>query len=148
MKKYLLLIFLAIPWFCLLGWTIYLNTTKNSGTEITVAISGYDPRELLAGHYIAYVIDWENTDCSQFPEKVCPKKRNFCKKVFTHRGAQCRFYIPEKDAKTLDDLLLHKNKNDLKFEIVYSYKKGRMPMAKKLLINGNDWREYLTDKEL
>lgn len=148
MKKYFLLIFLAIPWFCLLGWTIYLNATKNSGADITVAISGYDPRELLAGHYIAYIIDWKNTDCSQFPENICPKKRNFCKEIFTHRSRQCRFYVPEKDAKNLDNLLQNQNQNNLKFEIVYSYKKGRTPIAKKLLINGNDWHEYVAGQKL
>lgn len=142
MKKYILLVFLFIPCFCLLGWTIFLNSTRNTGTDIKVSVAGYDPVELLAGHYISYQIDWENTDCNQFPNKVCPKN-NFCKENKWNRGTrQCRFYVPEKDAKSLDELLRNQTKNNVKFEVLYSYKKGHAPIAKQLLINGHDWHKY------
>ena len=145
MKKYILIAGITLPFICLLGWTLFLTVTRNTGKDIIVDITGYDPRDLLSGHYIAYQIDWENTDCTQFDDDVCPDEE-FCKEA--HWGRQCRFYIPENQAKDLDNLFARRSRNDLKFEVVYSYRKDRTPIAKKLLINGKDWQEYLRNKKL
>ena len=40
------------------------------GVEVKVRIQGYDPRDLLAGHYIRYSIDWSKTYCTHFPNKI------------------------------------------------------------------------------
>lgn len=144
MKKYLLAV-LFLPFIFLLGWVLFLTATRNSGAEITVSITGYDPRDLLSGHYIAYQIDWERTDCTQFVNKICPKDE-FCKEG--RWGRECRFYIPEDKAKDLDNLFARRNQNNLKFEVVYSYLEGRTPMAKRLLINGNNWQEYMRNKNI
>lgn len=138
-KKILALVF-SIPFFVLLLWTIWLYAQQATGKEVRVFITGYDPRDLLSGHYIQYTIDWDRTDCSQFAEAVCPQEE-FCKQ--SRYGRQCRFYIPEKNAKELDKLFWRRNTTDMVFEVVYSYHKGIEPLAKKLLINGKDWRESL-----
>ena len=50
--------------------------------------------------------------------------------------------------KDLNNLFVMRFHNNLKFEVVYSYRKGRTPIAKKLLINGDEWQEYMRNKKL
>ena len=140
MKKYLWTVLLALPWVCLAAWTLQLTFQRARAPEVTVAIRGYDPRDLLSGRYIAYQADWERTDCRQFENGVCPKG-NFCRKA--RWGEQCRFYVPEADAGKLDALFRTRGEKDLRFEVVYAYQKGQEPLAKRLLINGTDWQNYL-----
>lgn len=137
MKKPLLVIALFLPLACLIGWTLFLTVSRNQGTDVKVAVTGYDPRDLLSGHYIAYQIDWERTDCRQFAGNICPKEQ-FCREA--RWGRQCRFYIPEQYAKELDELFRKRNSTDNIFEVVYSYRPGRKPMAKEMLVNGRSWK--------
>lgn len=141
-KKILALIF-VIPFIALFAWTMWLYTQQATGKEVKVAVTGYDPRDLLSGHYIQYTIDWDRTDCGQFSDGICPKNE-FCKEA--RWGRQCRFYIPEKNARELDRLFRRRNTTDMIFEVVYSYHKGSEPLAKQLLINGKDWRESIEKK--
>ena len=57
MKKYVLLILVCLPtlFFCL--WTFQLSGQVENARLVTVPLRGYDPRDLLAGHYIQYDID-------------------------------------------------------------------------------------------
>ncbi len=144
MKRYLYPLFLALPFFLLLSWAIGLHYQKMTMPEIELPIKGYDPRDLLAGHYIQYEIDWNNANCMQFENEVCPKE------VFSHTGYNVpRFYIPEKDAKRLDTLFrrgMYKNKK-VTFSIIYAYTPGVQPIAKRLLINGKDWQEFINNNK-
>lgn len=154
MKKNFLIIIFMLPLICLMVWTGYLTYQQKNGGEVKVRITGYDPRDILSGHYIAYTIDWEKTDCNQFKDRVCPKN-DFCKinkfKRIFYWGAPCRYYVPEKYAEQLDktfrkattfSLSDDKGEKDI-FEVVYSYQEGKEPFAKELLINGKDWRKYI-----
>ena len=141
MPKNIFAVILIVPLICLMCWTGVLFMDRQSGQEVRVSIQGYDPRDLLSGHYIQYQINWDKTDCSQFEDGVCPQDE-FCMQATW--GRQCRFYVPENDAAELDRLFAEsrfgKSNN---FEVVYSYKKGRKPIAKQLLINGDDWRKSI-----
>ena len=143
MKNKFILTLLFLPVICLFIWNCFLWYDKDSGTEITVRISGYDPRDLLSGHYIRYRIDWDKTDPLQFKNKF------FTKQDFMNRlnKKSLRFYVPEKHAKYLDKILMESSnikEEDKKIvEVVYSYKKGKHPIAKKLLINGKDYKNSL-----
>ena len=160
MNKNIFIFIFLLPLICLMGWTGFLTYQQKNGQEVKVRITGYDPRDILSGHYIAYRIDWEKTDCNQFEYGICPKD-DFCKTGkfanFFSWGAPCRFYVPEKYAEQLDKTFrnatatgfvlngfLHDkdSKQDV-FEVVYSYQKGREPFAKQLLINGKDWRDSI-----
>lgn len=143
MNKKFLILALSFPFIALIVWTISLYIQQSTGTEIKVAVMGYDPRDLLSGHYIRYTIDWEKTDCSQFPNGICPKDE-FCKQ--SRFKNQCRFYIPERHAEKLDRLFSRRDDRTAIFEVIYSYQAGREPLTKKLLINGKDWRESLKKK--
>lgn len=138
MKTKILAVCFTIPFVCLVVWTLFLAWQRNHGTEVKVAVMGYDPRDLLSGHYIQYQIDWDKTDCTQFENNICPKK-NFCREG--HWGRQCRFYVPEEYAKQLDELFRKRNNPQTAFEVIYSYAPGQEPMAKELLIGGKNWRE-------
>ena len=147
MNKKILLFLFFTPLVLLICWTLFLDHQRVSGAEVKVVIRGYDPVDLLSGHYISYQIDWNKTDCTQFPEGRCPSQEVFCKS--SRWGRQCRFYIPEKHARELDTLFRKyvwrsRDANDMTFEVVYSYKKGFKPIAKQLLINGRDWRESIS----
>ena len=140
MSKKFIGIILGLPILFLGMWGVSLKIQMNSGIEVKLPIRGYDPRDLLSGHYILYQIDWESADCKQFENGICPEDE-FC--VEGRWGRQCRFYIPEEHARALDNLFIKRNNDDMFFEVVYSYKKGFKPMAKELLINGKDWREAI-----
>ena len=140
MNKKTLYITLFSPLFCLICWCLFLTCQRQNGTDLTLPIMGYDPRDLLSGHYIQYQIDWDKVDCTQFPKSSCPKQ-DFCKEA--RWGKQCRFYIPEKDANELNQLFLSRNSNNLNFEVVYSYQSGKKAIAKQLLINEQDWKNFL-----
>ncbi len=140
MNKRLLAAVLALPWFILLGWVLFLATVNHNAKKIILPITGYDPKDLFAGRYIAYQIDWDKADCSQFQDGICPKE-SFCKKA--RWGSECRFYVPEASANRLDNIFRRRNSDNLKFEVVYIYRKGMPPIAKDMLINGEPWREHL-----
>ena len=140
MKSKLLAGVLLTPFFILILWVAFLCYQRHGGMDVTVAVTGYDPRDLLSGHYIAYQIDWDKTDCKQFPNAVCPKN-DFC--VEARWGRQCRFYIPEKYARRLDRLFWNRREENLTFNIVYSYHPGKKAIAKTLLINGRDWHDFV-----
>ena len=148
-KKFFAFLF-ALPLICLIVWTLSLATQQKAGRDVTVKITGYDPRDMLSGRYILYQIDWNNTDCTQFKNNVCPKE-DFCRtnRKITHswRRNLCRFYIPEKHADKLDkaftERIFSEDGKRKDFEVVYSYIEGQEAIAKDMLINGNSWREFV-----
>ena len=135
MRKNVLMAVLGAPIVFLLLWVVFLALSQIGAKEVKVVITGYDPRDLLAGRYLAYQIDWDKTDCAQFKDGICPKEE-FCTEATW--GRQCRFYLSETKAGILDRLFARRKEGDV-FEMIYAYKKGRTPVAKKLLINGKDW---------
>ena len=143
MKNKLLLFILLVPVICLFVWNCFLWYDKDTGTEITVRISGYDPRDLLSGHYIRYRIDWDNTDLTQFDDKFITKQ-DF---VDSLNNSSYRFYVSEKHAKYLDKILMEswdaKEEDKKIVEVVYSCKKRKPPIAKKLLVDGQPYQKYL-----
>lgn len=64
---------LLIPVIALLAWTVKLETSYQSGMEIQVKIKGYDPRDLLSGHYIRYLLDLGSVDLcdNQVSDPTC-----------------------------------------------------------------------------
>lgn len=128
MNKRLSLFLLFIPFVFFVCWTGYLALTFKEGAQVVLPITGYDPRNLLSGHYIDYRIDWKNANCRQFDQGVCPRKE------FDRAR---RVYVPEQYAAQLDKML---GLIGYQFDVVYAYKKGRLPIVKELLINGENWR--------
>lgn len=140
MQKIKIITALVFPIAILLLWISILIIKVLTMPEVTLRIAGYDPRDLIGGHYIAYTIDWENTDCTQFDENKCPidEFKYFARQEYW--GEQYRFYIPEKYAAKLDRLFRFNRENHI-FEIIYKFKSGLSPIARQLLIDGKPWQE-------
>ena len=131
MKKVFVLIALLAPAFFFLGWIGVLASNTQTGQEVRVEIEGYDPRDLLAGHYILY-----RNNNSSVQQNIVGTP---CKEWHFY-GAH-RFYVPQEYARTLDRLFSSRRR--YQFEVVYSCVAGRKPIAKQLLIDGMDWRDFL-----
>ncbi len=126
-----------VPLLVLMGQALYLSTWTHAAQTVVVSIDGYDPRSILSGHYIEYNINWQETDCYQFDDGRCPYS-DFAK-------ASNRFYLPQNEA-TQIDRLRRVMTDDLHFDIVYAYQKGKAPVARQLLINGQEWHDYLNQQ--
>jgi hypothetical protein len=60
---------LAIPLVGLGGMWLSADRLSRQGTEWDVPIQGYDPRDLLQGHYVQFQYDWPASDLSD-PERA------------------------------------------------------------------------------
>lgn len=56
------LLALALPLLGLAATWAFTHLRAQQGTEWDVPVSGYDPRDLLRGHYIVYRYDWPGLD--------------------------------------------------------------------------------------
>lgn len=125
---------LVFPIAVLAVWTGWLQYNQRAVIRrVTVSVSGYDPRDLLSGHYVNLQPDWKNTDCSQFVDNVCPQK-DF-KKFYI-------YYLPEQDAPFLEKLM-QRQKHRPKTDLVFVYGFGKEPVPENLLIDGEDWQTGL-----
>ena len=132
MKKYLILFILFIPFFFFVGWICLLSTQVAEGKIVEVPITGYDPRDLLRGHYLRYQIDTNRFRRSDYPECHLP------------RGWDNRFFIPDESAEWLDRVF---RSNRYRFSLLFSCQKGRKAIATELLINGQNWEEFKKENE-
>lgn len=71
MKKAHLLIIL-IPILVMVGW-IAKHRLKNVTSELALEVRGYDPRDLLSGHYIQYQVVYSDED----PCKNTPRENSY-----------------------------------------------------------------------
>lgn len=143
MQKYKIVACLLFPLVVLGCWVVFLSAKVLFMPEVKVQISGYDPRDLLSGHYIAYTINWDKTDCSQFENNQCPKDEFDAYAVNEYWGKQHRFYVSEHYADELDGLLRFNTENHV-FEVVYKYRAKIKPVARQLLIDGKPWQEMIS----
>lgn len=67
------LVLTMMPAVLLAVWAGYLLWQISAGMPVKIKLRGYDPRDLLAGQYISYVLDWEATDCAQFTQAYARK---------------------------------------------------------------------------
>ena len=154
-SKKMLVIALAIPIMALATLTAYKKYVLSFGTEVVLPIIGYDPRDLLAGHYLIYRIDYgvENICAANLGQQtgyVClePKMFSFsepdsCKKLIAGECINGRFeagiekyYVPQEKAKDLEAQVQSKTAS-----IVLSLTRGGQAQVKDLLVDGQPWRK-------
>jgi len=147
---------LVLPVLGLLILTGYQQLLISTGTEVVLPINGYDPRDLLSGHYITYTIDFESVQPCQknrggdeqhyiyleprFESPVYPRDcrvfiKGKCKSRRFEAGIE-RFYISESDAQRVEKSV--KNK---KASILISVSRDGTAKVKELLLNGKPWKE-------
>ncbi len=154
MKNKLLLVSLIFPITALLGLTVYKQNILASGLEYKVVIEGYDPRDLISGHYLLfrYKFDIPNlcTDSNYGqPINICLADQTVSYDINTNCPATLvgfcdgarfttgheRFYIPQERGLELEQKI-----RDGKAEVVLSVR-GQSEVIKDLLINGKSWKE-------
>ena len=129
--KLFLIFFLVMPISFLSFWVLNLQSDAFE-KEVQIAAEGLDPRDFLSGRYINLRLNWQKTDCTQFPAQICPKE------VFKETY---RFYVPEDKANKLEKLIASQN---FQPKLVFGYKEGKTPRLENLLINDLPWKEALT----
>lgn len=150
-----LLLALAFPVLVLAGLVLFRTAALRTGQEVTLPISGYDPRDLLSGHYLTFRVDYGlDSLCSgSGPSEtafVCLEPRGVSKSI----PAECpifiqgnckgsvfeagieRYYVPEEQALKLEELVRSKAAS-----IRISIGRDGRAQVKDLLIDGKTWRD-------
>lgn len=138
-NKILFSVLFVLPALCLGVWSAYLYVSAHYAKQVVVAIKGYDPKSFFSGPYISYTIDWQNTNCSQFTDGVCPQN--------DFKNISHRYYLPAEAAAQTDRLMRSAQNQSIRFDIVFSYVQGREPIALMLLINNQKWFDYFNNNE-
>jgi hypothetical protein len=74
-----------------------LGLSRATGVHIRVPISGYDPRDLLAGHYISFAFDTGKLECSSQrgePWCLCYQRKPGSDSALPYAGYACE-HLPE-----------------------------------------------------
>ena len=145
---------LLVPIIALGILTGYKHYKVTVGTEVILPIEGYDPRDLLSGHYLTYRVNYgaknicEQSKSNQYTGYVCLEPKHFtyfkpescqimikgtCNGTRFKAGIE-RFYIPEDQAVKLD-----KDVRSKKGSIVLSVTPDGHAQIKDLLIDGKPW---------
>lgn len=152
--KKALIIALLFPILALMALTAYKKYVLSFGEEIILPISGYDPRDLLSGHYLIYQIDYGvhgvcTSNSGQQAGYVClaPKMfsysppdgcskliRGVCKLNRFEAGIE-KYYVPEDKARYLEEQIRSKTAS-----IVLSITRDGQAQVKDLLVNGQSWK--------
>ena len=138
----------------ILALTLFKSSNFFMGREVELPIVGYDPRDLLSGHYLVYRVDYGVKNLCATPGEVqgfvCLDNRSFtqdrpdkcslfikgtCKHLRFEAGIE-RFYIPEEKATMLDQMVRGKQAS-----IVISITGSGHAQVKNLLLNGKPWEE-------
>lgn len=149
---------IALPIIVLLGLMLYKQSIINTGQSVTVDIVGFDPRDLLSGHYLRYNIDYNSRNqctppppSSQQTVRLCLEPERY---FFNHPAAQChlyvegvcsktgfkagieRFYIPEHAASQLDRLV-----RDARGTLQLRVNAQGKAVIETLFIDGEPWQD-------
>lgn len=131
-NKRLYVLFLTLPIIFMVFWVSLLQWQRFNAVDVKIAATGYDPRNLISGHYLNLRLDWGKTDCNQFYEARCPVER--FEEIYN-------FYLSEDDAKYLDKVIL--GNSNLNLELVFANLKDNKPQLKNMLIEGLTWKQWV-----
>lgn len=157
-------ILLALPVVAWTVWALAAQFGAMDGTRVVLPVRGFDPRDILAGHYLAVGADYSGfeNECAAENKSgdafFCPDART----VRMGRNAECagfirgwcasgtfrdgaeRFYIPEKSAVALDKAVRDEK---LSPQIVLNVGKDGAARPVDLILDGVPYREYLKRSE-
>lgn len=154
-RKRWLIVALVLPILALAGSAYLKSVQRNSGVAVTLPISGFDPRDLLSGHYLIYRVDYgveAVCDKQQGQASVClrPQRGLYptdelppdctlfihgrCDNGVFSAGLE-RFYIPEAYAQVLEAKV-----RDQQGELVLAVDTQGNAAIRDLLIGGKPWK--------
>lgn len=155
-----------IPILCLTLLTLNHHWQRMHGTTVTLPVKGYDPRNLLAGHYVIYRVDYGMVVSCITPQRAVMclnhNKDNKWQGALLKEGVdptltRCaafikgtcnanlftadieRFYIPERFAAQLDKAV----RGD-QGQVVLKVSPSGKAVVTDLLIEGRSWRDYVS----
>lgn len=135
MKNKLLMVALVGPVLFMGLWFIALEIEERTLTqEVLIHAQGYDPRDLIAGHYLDLRPDWKKTDCSVFENNICPVEKF---------NRYYQYFLSEDDGIKADKMIARFNPE---IDMVFLYKEGKSPRLKDLKFDGKHWKEWLKQK--
>lgn len=163
--RWMLIPALLLPIIVLAANAWLSHQQREHGDTITLAIQGFDPRDLLSGHYLIYDIDYgidEDNGCPAshieavacltptaqiFPSDELPGSctqyinGNCNDKAHFITGLE-RFYIPEQYAKQLEKYVQNNQG-----KLVISLDGSGQAAIRDLLINDQPWKTLITEQE-
>lgn len=165
MKNKQLLIAVAIPFILLSLLIARAEYHIRNGEQWNFQLTGYDPRDLLRGHYLQFRLayDWDTGTnacrsgqtcclCLTKTEAIAPKvHKTSCEvaktqcdgfMLSTHQNKLNRFYIAETEARKAEDLLRQARIDKNAYLTVSINKKGE-PKIVDLLIDKQPIKELL-----
>ena len=164
-KKLLMVVMIPFVLLCLLIARAEYHI--NSGAQWDFKVTGYDPRDLLRGHYLRFRLayDWQEPRRQCAGDKGC----SYCltdvgeqapkvQIIDTHLAKQCngfmqsddlqaplnRFYIPETHAKLAEDILRQARIDNTAY-LRLSINKAGIARIVDLLIDGRPLEELLEE---
>lgn len=156
---------LMFPILCLAVFVLWNVWIETQGQKLTLPIRGFDPRDLLAGHYLAYRIEYGFESLCTDPKNQHEKKTYVCfapKKILGARpqSSVCRkylkgvckngrfqtgldrFYIPQKYARKVEQAVINK-----RGEVILSLDGIGGAAITDLLIDGLSWKKWVSVKD-
>jgi len=169
MKNKWILFAIALPFVVICLLIVRAEYHLKSGEQWSFELRGYDPRDLLRGHYLQFNIlyDWERgknecnsgSDCclcltkteARVPKvhlATCPTARSQCDGYIlnSEKNALNRFYIPEASAKRAEKLLREARARQDAYLNVSINQKGE-PAILDLIVNGQSLGKLLQTEE-
>lgn len=161
-SKKVLIAVLVFPILILAGLTIYKQRIVSFGKTVHFLIDGYDPRDLLSGHYLIYRVNYalENicgaSDEPSRPAYVCLQPRfasldevpSHCERYIRgsceHHQFKAgieRFYVPESEAGRMEREVRAK-----KASIAVSVSSSGDAQVVDLFIDGESWRNVVAKR--
>lgn len=156
-KKQLLIFAIVFPIVLLFAFMVHKQRVVSEGVRVVLKISGYDPRDLLSGHYLIYAVEYGVTpncrliNSGRFQAHVCLSNRTFnvgpandcslaingmCENGRFVAGIE-RFYVPQENAYELEKHVMGRNA-----AIELAIKSGQAQVVD-LLIDGQSWKKKL-----
>ena len=169
MKNKLVLIAVAIPFVVLCLLIARAEYHIHNGDQWSFELQGYDPRDLLRGHYlrlnVSYDMDSKKNSCtsseecclclSKTEERVprvheasCSVAKTQCDgfMLSSYRNSMSRYYIPEADAKRAETILADARANRTAFLTVSINGKGE-PAIVDIIIDDQSLNDLLMQPE-
>lgn len=153
---------LVLPIAGVLGMIVRSEVKLALGVELRVPIRGFDPRDLLRGHYLMFQFDWtvqgacaEGEECcycldargpgargAQVQQAACMDLKECPARMdAAELDALRRFYVPEEVGTRLEDLVRHKRA----VAVLAVTPQGGV-VLKQLEVDGKPWREVLESR--
>jgi uncharacterized membrane-anchored protein len=155
---------LALPVLVLVGFTLYNSQKLSVGVERTFAVEGFDPRDLLKGHYVTFQVVWDSADnCGDVGSSrvvFCVDQKTFAADHRLISGCdlyirgECvygrfksesdleKFFIPAERGPQLDRLL-----RDKRASVSLVIQRSGSAQIKELFIDGKPWKDIPATSE-